>query len=160
MNCKRIQELIITDYSDGEISPELRREINDHLKVCEKCRQFKESIDKIAVGPFKNSRRLTPPDLIWERIKDNIVYENNRRAESSLSKLYSSLRAVFIFKKPVFAFAIIIMVIVVAAVFMKSRYDNNTVENYLKEQYDFIAYLDADTSPGNAGFMNLDIDAG
>ena len=78
MNCKNIQELILTGYSDGEITPELAKQIDEHLKICPGCRKFKEAVEETALSPFRNAQRFAPPDALWEKVREAVVYEKNR----------------------------------------------------------------------------------
>ena len=48
MNCKKAQELMLTDYLDDEISEKEKARIEEHLESCQKCREF--SIDAKKVG--------------------------------------------------------------------------------------------------------------
>jgi len=157
MNCKKIQELILIGYSDGEITPELVRQVDGHLKICGKCRKFKEAIEKTAVSPFKNAQRIAPPDALWEKVREAVVYEQSRNTNSIFSRLRGLLRAVFTIRKPILAFAAAMIVIIVTALFVRMRFNNGGIAGYLETQADFIAYLDTDISYGGAGYMNLDV---
>jgi len=152
-----MQELILTGYSDGEITPELAKRIDGHLKVCENCRKFKEAVAKMTVDPFKNAQKFTPPDALWEKIRSSVVYEQNRKQRSVFLELHDLLRSVFVIRKPVFAFAAAMVIIVVAALFVRMRFNNEEIAGYLENQIDFIAYLDTDVSLNNADYMNLDV---
>ena len=157
MNCKRIRKLILADYSDGETSPELTKKINDHLKVCERCRRFKEAVEKTAIGPFKNAREFVPPDTLWVKIREALLYEQRRNADSVFFRLSGLLRTIFIVKKPVLALAFAAAVIIMGVAFMNVRRSNEEIASYLDTQADFIAHLDSDTVPDNKSYMNMDV---
>jgi hypothetical protein len=75
MECKKIQELLLTDYIDGEAGDALKNEVERHVNICHTCRQFKQSLLKIAIEPFRKAKESKPPDLAWNRIKEAIVKE-------------------------------------------------------------------------------------
>ena len=56
MRCERIQELLLTDYTDTEASEALRGEVAEHLASCASCRAFARTVSEKAVMPFKTVR--------------------------------------------------------------------------------------------------------
>ncbi len=157
MNCKNIQELILTGYSDGEITPELAKEIDEHLKICPGCRKFKEAVEETALSPFRNAQRFAPPDALWEKVREAVVYEKNRDTDGIFLRLRDALRVIFNIRKPVLAFAAAAVVILVTTLFMRTHYYNEEIAGYLEDQVEFIAYLDTNVSSGSTDYMNLDV---
>lgn len=142
MNCKRIKELIMTDYVDGEASAELQKEVEEHLSTCSQCKQFEQALRQIAVEPFKKAQIIKPPESVWYGIKEAI---EEKQSEGLFVGLKNVLSTIFNLRKPVVAMAIVAAVIFIAAVFVKLPFNNqHAVSGYLEEQIDFLSYLDAD----------------
>ena len=74
MNCKKIQELLKTDYFDGEIKPGLKERIEDHIKICPDCQKI-ERVLRATREPFKNIVEIQPPEETWDKIKKRIEFE-------------------------------------------------------------------------------------
>ena len=156
MNCKKVQEFILTGYSDGEIAPDFARQIDGHLKVCLKCRKFKENVEKTALSPFRNAQRLTPPDALWGKVRAAIVHEQAKDTDNIFSGLRDLLHTILIIRKPAFAFAAAVVIVFAGALFMKMRLGNDNIAGYLESQVDFMAYLDTDIPSNSMDYMNLD----
>ncbi len=151
MNCKRIKELLMTDYIDGEMSAESQKQLKQHLNSCDKCRQFEETLQKTVVEPFKKAQEFKPPEAVWDRIRTAITAQETQ-TESFLERLRNRLFRVFYIPRPVFAAAAIMTVILITAavIFTKLVFDNQKIASaYLHEQIQFLSYLDAGYSNGN-----------
>jgi len=155
MDCKKIQELIITDYADGETSEALRKGIEEHLISCGRCRAFKASLDKAAIGPFKYVQAEKPPERVWHNIKSTIEREwSVKPAINIFDRLVEFLQP----KKTVFAFATAAVIILMVSVFTFARYSGEkAVNSYLQEQADSFYYINENgdssfTDTGYAGF--------
>ena len=96
MDCKRIKELITTDYIDRELDEKLMKEIAAHLRVCKECNAFEVSLRKAAIEPFKNIKEIRPPEYLWERIKENIEKENTGQKQGLFVYIRNSLQTVFL----------------------------------------------------------------
>ena len=72
MNCERIRELVLTDYSDGQLSPARMRKVDSHLMHCLACRTLFEKVRRDTVDPFNYSVPAKADDFIWQRIKTKI----------------------------------------------------------------------------------------
>jgi len=148
MNCKRIRELVKTDYIDGEASAEVQKEIREHLSVCNQCRQFERALQEMAIEPFKKAREIRPPELVWHRIKETI---EKKPSEGLFAGLRNSLDIIFGLRKPVIAGVIIAVIVVIMTVFIKLPLNNQqAMSSYLEEQIEFISCLDAD----EVGYFN------
>lgn len=155
MKCKEIQELIMTDYIDGEMSDELYKEVKKHVDGCVQCKQFEQTVRQTAVEPFKKAPIVTPPESVWINIKDTIQHEQEKgRFANIRERLIGSFRI----KKPVFAVAVITAAIFVAVLLTRKTSNNrDMVNSYLEEQIGFIAELD---SEGERFLDEDDIDFG
>ncbi len=142
MNCKRIRELVMTDYIDGEASAEVQKEIREHLSICNQCRQFERALQEMAIEPFKKAKEIRPPESVWRSIKESI---EEKPSEGLFAGLKNSLGIIFGIRKPVIAAVVIALIIIIAGVFIRLPLNNQqVVSGYLEEQIEFISYLDAD----------------
>ncbi len=70
--CKDIQELILTNYLDGEIDQELKIRIDRHLDECAECRKFAAEAKETLIVPFQQAPAEKVPAHLWTAIKDKI----------------------------------------------------------------------------------------
>ena len=50
MNCDKVKELILTDYSDKELDSGIAVELGEHLLGCVKCAEFAETYPMAALA--------------------------------------------------------------------------------------------------------------
>ncbi|MBM3248701.1 MAG: zf-HC2 domain-containing protein [Candidatus Omnitrophica bacterium] len=137
MNCEKIKELILTDFSDNRLDEKLKSQVNAHLSSCAGCREFAQSVNKIAIEPFKSAQKENPPDYLWYRIKERIGGE---KPQPALSGVFEGLQ-MFFHPKPAFALATIAVVIIIASVMFRPYLRNKQANLYLNEQIDFVSSL-------------------
>jgi anti-sigma factor RsiW len=71
MNCKHIQDVILTGYIDGELSAEEKSVMDSHISSCTACRQFLTSV-QLTNGVLHQTTPSFPQDKIWLNIKEQI----------------------------------------------------------------------------------------
>src|SRR5262245_44676147 len=71
-DCKRLKDLILTDYVDGEADPAVKNEIESHLSAFGECRRFAEDVQKNLVGSFKAAPRAQVPERVWSAISQQL----------------------------------------------------------------------------------------
>ena len=52
MKCKKIQEIILTDYLDGQLDEKQRSSLGRHLAECKSCKEFSTYAVKNIAGLF------------------------------------------------------------------------------------------------------------
>jgi predicted anti-sigma-YlaC factor YlaD len=75
MKCETIRDLILTDYSDGELFGVLLKKVEEHLDGCTSCRALSQQVREGIFVPFKNLPELKVNDLVWKRIKADLQTE-------------------------------------------------------------------------------------
>ena len=120
MDCKKIQELLKTDYLDGEAKEKELSCIKEHLAVCPQCRKLEEEL-KAGRMIFKNIKRQEVPERVWQNIRDAIVSESLSEESSVVGGILKRLRETILAPRPVFAKAFALTVIIFVAVFFKVR---------------------------------------
>ena len=161
MKCEKVQELIITDYADGELRPEARLEIESHIRVCEACRQFEAVMMRDIREPFARTVKEAPSAYIWERVKQAVTSVPGKpdgifgSARELIGQVLLNLSKI---PRPVAAFAATAMVIV-AIMIARPTSDRSAVDEYLIDQTIFIASLDTAETNGY-GMIDTDIRSG
>ncbi len=118
MSCKKIQELLMTDYLDGELDQMLCNRIRQHIDSCTHCQQFEQEVQKIK-APFKKTRYIKPPVRLWQCIREKIMSEQMLPQGSLFECLVERLREfLFIRRQPVFA-TIALTIIIFALIFIR-----------------------------------------
>ena len=79
-NCKVIQDLILTDYIDGEVDQVTKQKVETHLLTCAQCRELVGEVKENLVVPFKRAARETVPDHVWTSIKNQIEEQQHSSA--------------------------------------------------------------------------------
>ena len=115
MNCRRHQELL-SDYLEETLPPPLRREVENHVRTCEDCRNLAESLKEV-LSLFGSVQTPEPPsnltELILERTRPALLAAREGSAdlesESSLWRSFGSglaaaavLAMVLLFRPPEF----------------------------------------------------------
>ena len=94
MKCKDFNMEMINRYIDGELNPEEKIRLRNHLEKCKYCRNYiREIRDTISV--VKERREV--PDRIWERIKKRIHLFNRKRFVWRFIFVPAAAVAVFLF---------------------------------------------------------------
>lgn len=136
MNCKKIRELIITDYMDQELSKSMQEEVQTHLKTCSGCRVFEQAILKKISEPLRKIEALKPPEIIWQRIQEAIDEEESvQYSPSLLGRIYDFLKGAVVRRKPAFALSSAFVVILITVLFLWGPfYRQWAVGGYLVQQ--------------------------
>ena len=104
MRCEEIQEILLTDYQDGELSQERKKMVEHHLISCAPCRTLAEAVRKISIEPFSKAQTSNfSQEDIWEKLKERIEGEQT----PVLEKHFFNPRPVF----GLVSFVILIMII-------------------------------------------------
>jgi anti-sigma factor RsiW len=74
-NCKKIKDLILTDYVDTQLDPQSKSQVEDHLRHCAVCQAFAKEVKECLIVPFEKSSRQEVPVHLWDTIKDRILQE-------------------------------------------------------------------------------------
>ena len=150
MECKKVQERLITEYLDKEMEAVPQAEIKQHLEGCEGCREFLTTVQAAAVLPFKEAEEMQPDRVVWERIQEKLGAEK-ARSSGGFWRLVDALVSHVPLPVPVmrvaFATALILVVVVLAR--WPSSYAD-PVYGYISEQMTFMEALGS----GNTDLMN------
>ena len=139
MKCKKIQKLILADYTDGEMTASDRQKVADHIRTCENCRALEKRLKESIIAPLARTEHVHPPKEVWSRIKGAI---EEPAPESITGNIADFLRGLFAVRKPVLVAVSLLVLVLVGGVFAKTYFaGRDTVNTYLEEQLDFLDSL-------------------
>jgi hypothetical protein len=158
MKCKKVKELLLTDYYDSQLSKELVEQLKTHIKTCAGCAQLEKEISAAIPEILKNDIQLQAPQEIWLNIKDKIAqYEDDKK--TLLSKCKDYLERITQNRKPVLALVPILAVIIILITVVRPRpVTEAEVVGYLEDQVEFYASLDNGGSNGISGNIDFETD--
>ena len=142
MNCKKIKELLLTDYLDKQTELKSRTEVEEHLKICPECRRLEEEIRRAIVLPFKDAKGKGPqaPQYLWLNIKERIA-ERESSKRGFLDWLREKLQ-VFSLPAPALTFAsTMVILLAVVGLIAKQNMDKNQITDYFSQQISFYSVL-------------------
>lgn len=157
MKCNQIQDLILTDYLDGQLDEKKGAIIEKHLTVCACCRELVDATRKGVLAPFSTVKGIEPPGFLWERIKDAIITEqqSNRYYQPWVEKVR---KWVFLPRIAVVAPIVTILILIGVMMPLKVTHQQNT-QTKVQEQVAYLAFLTEETSTevlsGSNGFGTL-----
>lgn len=147
MKCKRVKDLLLTDFIDGQLDEALRQEVDVHLKMCKKCGQFEQELRHSAIEPLAELKEIEPPDSVWQGIKE-ALYEQNEGITfaKAAAVLRGYLDRFFSLPRPAFAFITVLAVFLVISGSMNlwSLRSRRLINAYVQEQMEFFEGLDTD----------------
>ena len=114
MNCKETQELLKSDYLDGELNSVQEKAVTEHLSKCPACREIEGRL-KVHYEILQSAKKDSPPEYVWQNIRRAITTEGTTREYR-----------VHFMPRPVFALATvvtaIICVVVLTSAIMRNQY--------------------------------------
>ncbi len=104
MKCRQVQELLKSDYLDGQIREREGKMVMDHLASCAACRQIENEL-RLQREFFQRSLQHPVPERVWQKIQNTVVMENVRRKERLGSNAWFSPSSFFFSRPSVFVLA-------------------------------------------------------
>lgn len=155
MNCKETQQLIITDYIDGEIDGREKARIEGHVAVCRECRKFYEGAKEVTTGLFNGLDRAEPAEHVWQNIKAEITAGHERRP-AFIRGIFERLRYVFYIPRPAFAVATILTMLLIFGTVTRLVYNRAELQApgtaAQIEYFDYVGRTADVQANGNGGF--------
>ena len=114
MDCRKMREIILTDYTDKKLSGHALTEVEAHLASCTQCRELASGVVSLE-NTLRSARRISPPPELWERIRAEFSRENSGAALAR--KFFESIRLLTLrFRPAIVAVACAIIIFAVLAV--------------------------------------------
>jgi len=148
MDCKKVRELILMDYLDGEANDGLRSQINIHFARCHSCREFSFLAKDNLLKPFNNISKAKLPESVWQRIKEEIESEQAKKRSCTLK---------FYFSKPAFAITTVALLLIIIGAMAKLRVNNQVLLQIVAQSQAGYSFYSVDPAIGflmneNTGF--------
>ena len=147
MKCENIQELLMTDYLDGECLAEGGLRVKSHLDDCETCRSFYETVLKSAEA-LRGAGELLPPEAVWLRIRKSLETGPSRAPNfGDLLRGVASGAGAFcqhlssMIPRPVLGAALPVMILAAVLVFKQPAANWQPAQEYLEEQLFYLAEI-------------------
>jgi anti-sigma factor RsiW len=115
MPCKKIQELLKTDYLDQEADQKKEQSVKEHLAQCSACSELEKILQAQRVL-FQGAKRQPVPERVWNNIADTIVTERLKPEEGLISGTLEWLKGLIFRRRPavVLAASLFSMIIIFA----------------------------------------------
>lgn len=125
--CKKVKDLILTDYLDEQLNEDQKKIIEEHLSICVICREYELAARKTVIEPFNNVEKQNPPEAAWHKIKEQIKEEQRQGLTSSFADLIRRINPFAYALKPALAVVTIVIIIFVATAIIKLTSENSEV---------------------------------
>lgn len=79
MNCKKVRDLIFTDYLDETISLKFKKDVDNHLFVCRECRSLLEKVKLSQDLVLKSLPQQDVPLEVWDNLQNKIIQKQIER---------------------------------------------------------------------------------
>ena len=127
--CKKIRELILTDYLDNEISDKDKTRLNIHFARCKDCKEFYERVKLNLAQPFAAADKANLPEFIWQNVKQAIVTEQQEKP------------SIIFVRRPAFAISTVMALVIIAVVMAKFKLDSQeNLKSTAQGQMEYLAY--------------------
>lgn len=141
MDCKTVQESILTDYIDGQLDGKARARIEAHIGDCAACGEFLRSVRKAEGEIFKGVVGVTPPEYLWSRVKEAVIAED-RKSLGFAEGIFRRVREFVYIHRPALAMATVAVLIVVAgAAIRMGAGDYGAGQVDMQSQAEYLDYL-------------------
>ena len=129
MKCKKIQEIILTDYLDDQLNEKQKSLIDRHLAGCQGCKSFSIYVRKNITGLFANTEGQIPSEIVWRRIKESIA-DKERNKSGIIIGFFEKFKGAFYIPKPAVIFATTLTFILVVSLMVALHIGNQKKLNY------------------------------
>ncbi len=157
MKCKKVKDMILTDYLDEQLNEDQKKNIEEHLSSCGICREYELAARKTVIEPFNNVEKQNPPEAAWHKIKEQIKEENRQGLTSPFADLIRRINPFVYATKPALAVVTIVIIIFVATAIIKLPSENSEVvkvdpDNQIECMNYLLGVFDQDSMNGNNDF--------
>ena len=108
MDCKKVQEILLTDYIDEQLDRSGKQQIEAHLQGCAACREFLTAARQAFVEPFAQ----VPREHLSERVISSVM-EQVQPSPDPLAWIHEFLDGINGVKWAVPSFALLLIAIIV-----------------------------------------------
>ncbi|MFA6320309.1 MAG: zf-HC2 domain-containing protein [Candidatus Omnitrophota bacterium] len=157
MNCKKIRQVILTDYLDGEMDAKGKSLIDEHMAKCPVCKSFYLNVKKASEEVFLNAKCANPPEYVWRRIKEGILSEREKK-KSFVPDILSGLKSILYIPKPAFAIASVLILVIAIGTMAHFRSGYNRAAAEQLDYFNYLTVSSADASANNSTGLGTTIE--
>ncbi len=151
MKCKKVRDILLTEYIDDRSGAALKEQIAQHLETCNDCREYYDILKEKVVRPLQEVSYAEAPEEIWEGVRNRIIQK-----ELDKRKLPVFPRK----RKLVMALVSVLLLIVLGlgGVRYVQYADEKSVNDYLEQEASFLLALGegADVDNGNGFGISIE----
>ena len=133
MNCKTIKKRFLLDYMEGNLEPDQRAPVEDHLENCPQCREHFREMQRIAC--LLKSYTLADPGEAFRDGLSSAIYSRVNSKKSTQRKPWEILQDWITWKRLVYAATPILLILLVSfpishfyqSHFLKSTHQENVL---------------------------------
>ena len=111
MNCKTIKKRFLLDYTEGNLEPNQKTPVEDHLANCPQCREHFREIQRIA-SLLKSYTVADPGEAFWDGLSSRIYSRVNSKKPTQ-RKPWEILQDWMTWKRLVYATTPILLILLV-----------------------------------------------
>ena len=116
MKCRDIQDKLLTDFLDNELSSSEKELLQAHMAGCSSCRELSASVHKVNAEILFADGADLPPERVWLNIRRNIEQKPlslREKAMAWLEGLSFGFRPSFSYAGAVFTALLVVLVVAV-----------------------------------------------
>ena len=141
ISCKKTQDLILTNYLDGEMDENGKNVIKEHLASCQKCEEFSITAKKVGNELFLDANRVNVPEYLWRRVRETILTEERER-KAFPNTFFGKFKNILCIPKPALAILTIVVLLLAIGTVTKIKIDNQaTINANISSQAEYFDYL-------------------
>lgn len=141
MSCKEIQELLLTDYIDGEVDTATRERIERHLLDCPSCLEFARAA-QAAMEPVSQTAVKEVPAHVWNNIEQKLDQPAGQFNLDWVNKIGFVLEGLISQPRRAAVFAVILVVAVSGLTVIKNAARQGSVSKVAENQpVEYFAFL-------------------
>lgn len=146
MNCRDIQELLLTDYLDARLPDGRKSLVDSHLHQCTACAAFWAKA-RAAVDPLKSAPGVDVGPALWTRIKEGISAQEEQKWQKALTPGFvEKLHGLFHVPRPVYVLATVVLLFVMVGLPSELAMFSPKVASNGLEQAQYLSSLVSETS--------------
>ena len=139
---EQIKEIILTDYIDGELSPEQKQQIDALIAQDPELQEFLQAVKMSTQTPFENFGRDLPAKHVWENIKEEIAPVGVKAtSQSPLQGIVEQLKHIFSLSFMRYGMAFALILIIVTIVGVNSRNNEQRMVFQAVEQVEYLTFI-------------------
>lgn len=108
MQCNYVREMILTDYTDNELTAEKAKEISNHIANCNTCFDFYKQVQQKTIVPIRFLETKKVPSHVWEKIYIETQKISKKQIKVSFPKIFLECACVSAVIVSVFSFVSIL----------------------------------------------------